>query len=524
MTYTIQGQVRCAVCGRIRTLDFMLSSSAIEPPDLDLRPSEVMRSTMYMWVQRCLSCGYCAPDLGKATEVAPSIIESDEYMRQLKDPEFPRLANSFLCCSLLSEKEGKYATAGKMAHYAAWCCDDKDKREGAKKCRLEALRLYVKAWEHGQEFAETADLEYLILVDLLRRTGQFEKAALLCADGLAIARDKRNRYALQFEQKLIAAHDESRHTIREAEEEEEEVKLPDEERCHDFLWNNPESPAPYCHEAYIADLFYMDYEKALEKYEVALQLAKRFEEGTWEFRLLEREGKSPWQILCAMGKILVKTQRYEEAVERYHEAAEYADESKIVDTPLIKACEETGRFEEAIMLLQGVAENFLEEKDYHFELGVLYERAGKIERAEKEIEEAIKDVPTFKERHHPTSEDDPVDRLLKVAYLAMMHGRKEKMRSSLTKAQELEPDNFIVNVMLGDIFYEDEDYERALDLYGRAVNSFPEESIKNKILRKGKKWLEDMEYMHACGIEDAEIYMARALLRIHRMREMKGGR
>jgi len=97
----------------------------------------------------------CGRDIGRPP-VAGRIIRSDEYQRQLHDPKYPALANSFLCWALVELSACGHVTLGvsgtdsteeqpdlfplaetaRVARaawaliYAAWACDDSDGRSG----------------------------------------------------------------------------------------------------------------------------------------------------------------------------------------------------------------------------------------------------------------------------------------------------------------------------------------------------------------------------------------------------------
>lgn len=68
------------------------STNEFGSPDLDTRPPEMRRSTIFAWVQRCPQCGYCACDVSKAPSQAEALVRSSEYIRQLSDSIYPELA------------------------------------------------------------------------------------------------------------------------------------------------------------------------------------------------------------------------------------------------------------------------------------------------------------------------------------------------------------------------------------------------------------------------------------------------
>jgi len=209
-------KAKCAVCGKRVKYTAVSSTNAYERPDLDARPSEMERSTMIFWINACPSCGYSAPDLSWRVKGLSEIVRSDSYQAQLNNPEFPELANAFLCFSLIQEHTGNYSRAGWHSIYAAWACDDYDNDGGAKKCRLKAVRLLQKARENGQSLGKRIGVEEAILADLLRRSGQFELALKVCDEGLRKNPERIISDILRFQKVLIGRSDVARHTVAEA--------------------------------------------------------------------------------------------------------------------------------------------------------------------------------------------------------------------------------------------------------------------------------------------------------------------
>lgn len=92
---------------------------------------------------------------------------------------------------------------------------------GARKCRKKAVALLLKAREIGQEFAEEIGAEEAILVDLLRRLGQFELALKIANEGLKKKPEKIIADILRFQKILISKSDVSCHTTAELPKKEE---------------------------------------------------------------------------------------------------------------------------------------------------------------------------------------------------------------------------------------------------------------------------------------------------------------
>jgi hypothetical protein len=188
-----------------------------EPRDLDMRAGGVCRSSIYMWLQRCLSCGYCAPDIASGVEAARTVVGGEAYKRQLGDSRFPDTVNAFLCWAMVLEAGGRYDEAAWAVIYAAWVCDDDaEHRSWASHFRKKALATIDVA--HGKNQLLTDDLtgDHLLMVDLLRRAGSFKAASRLCARELEKNHDERTIDILSFQQELIDTKDKRRHAIEEA--------------------------------------------------------------------------------------------------------------------------------------------------------------------------------------------------------------------------------------------------------------------------------------------------------------------
>jgi len=215
MTTFFPEKIKCAVCGKTSEHVTITSTNTMGPPDLDLRPAEMRRSTMDMWVLRCPHCGYCAPSIDEETAGAAEFIKSQEYVKLSRDASYPELARDFLCCSLLEERAGKLVEAGWSALYAAWDCDDADSQDSAMECRRKAYELFRRAKEEGLKLMEDAGGEPALLADILRRCGRFEEAVELCEEGLRVETDDLVCRILEYEMKLAQSGDTGCHNLAE---------------------------------------------------------------------------------------------------------------------------------------------------------------------------------------------------------------------------------------------------------------------------------------------------------------------
>lgn len=232
MTTALNIQVTCASCGRESRQTEIGSTYIMGPPDLDTRPGQMQRSTMEYWVQMCPHCGYVDTEIKSAIQEAITVVRSETYQAQLRDPTVPELARRFLCHSVLEEALGNLADAGWASLHAAWACDDAPNSEAASRCRRRALASFEKATVVGQKITDQDYAEYPLVVDLLRRIGEFDQARNSCERAMTILSDAIKHQSkkkpvqhpkelriiqriLMFEKKLLRSRDSEGHSLAE---------------------------------------------------------------------------------------------------------------------------------------------------------------------------------------------------------------------------------------------------------------------------------------------------------------------
>lgn len=219
MTTVYLSDKKCFICNEESKYPMgNLSLGNVSARDLDGRPTNILRSSVYLWIQRCPGCGYCAPEIAEGDDIDKEIVASDAYTAQLENIAFPETANSFLCHSLVMENKKYFADAGWASVFAAWICDDNNFSESASYCREKALNLFEAARENEQDFADTTDRESLYFIDLHRRRADFDQASKLCDTELEKEHDDHIFDLLYFERELIDKKDSTIHTVAEAED------------------------------------------------------------------------------------------------------------------------------------------------------------------------------------------------------------------------------------------------------------------------------------------------------------------
>lgn len=216
MTMPYWGTVLCGLCGTETEFTDILSTHSIGSSDLDTRSPAMHGIVLDAQVQRCPGCGYCSSDVRVAQPEAKAVIARPEYQDQLNDSTYPELATSFLCKAILDRESKNFATATWALICAAWVCDDGDCVELAVECRRKAADLLMLAEEHGQKIAEQDGMSVAILVDLLRRSAQVDRARkIISANRDRITNDLIISF-LDYQTELLDKNDFSRHRMSEA--------------------------------------------------------------------------------------------------------------------------------------------------------------------------------------------------------------------------------------------------------------------------------------------------------------------
>jgi len=170
MTSTVSKEFTCSVCGATSGHEVVVATSQVLSTDMDTQPGFPKRNILDYSVQACPNCGYCAGTISAPIEGAAEVIRSEAYQRQLVNPEFPDLANKYLCHAIINEKAGDLENAGWACIHTAWACDDAGKDKAASKNRLRAVKLLLEA---ETETPEQVGVDNVVLADLLRRAGGF---------------------------------------------------------------------------------------------------------------------------------------------------------------------------------------------------------------------------------------------------------------------------------------------------------------------------------------------------------------
>ena len=172
MTTMMPIKCKCAICKSRNSYHVLSSTNSFGSPDLDLRPPEMMRSTMYLWVQECPKCGYVSSEVSDPSGVTKEWLQSKKFLTCDGISFASELAKRFYKYYLISLEDGKTEDAFYAVIHAAWACDDKGDTENAKHCRTVAIPLAAALIDKNPE---NKDNILLIQADLMRRACQFKE-------------------------------------------------------------------------------------------------------------------------------------------------------------------------------------------------------------------------------------------------------------------------------------------------------------------------------------------------------------
>lgn len=210
MTTIRKFEEKCAVCGKTSEQDIIMSTSTWGYPDLDLRPAEMQRSSMFAWLKECPHCGYVAGTLENKLEASPDILKSDAYLTCEGKSFKYDLSKKFYKRYLILKEENNHKGEFFSLLHCAWACDDNDD-ELAVEIRKLALNSIDKIV--AEDDNEKNNLK-LIKADLLRRSLQFDKLINEFKD-LNLT-DKNQNDVIKFQIELAMKKDSDCYTVEDA--------------------------------------------------------------------------------------------------------------------------------------------------------------------------------------------------------------------------------------------------------------------------------------------------------------------
>jgi len=195
----------CSVCGTEKQVYDLASTNTFGSPDLDLRPPEMIRSTMEYWIHRCENCGYVSGDLTEEIPVSKEFIKTERYLSFGDHEPLSEIGSLFIQKARISVCAEDFDSAAKDYIHAAWCADDASDEYWSKQGRLFALEMMEK------QDRESDETQLALKADLLRKTGQFEQ--LIQEYERLVFADEVISKILKFQIMKAKAHDTKTYTV-----------------------------------------------------------------------------------------------------------------------------------------------------------------------------------------------------------------------------------------------------------------------------------------------------------------------
>lgn len=213
MTTINEIPIKCPVCKEKFNMTVIMSTNTMDYADLDLRPAEMQRSTMYISINECPNCGYAEFDFSREPKIKREYLESEEY-QSCEGIEFKsERSKPFYKAYLINRKEENIQNELNFLMHSIWSCDDSEDCENARKLRRIACQLLETILSNIEKHKEWADKDTLMLIksDLMRRGEMFDE--LIEEYGTVSFEDTLLNNINQFQIKKAKEKDSARYTI-----------------------------------------------------------------------------------------------------------------------------------------------------------------------------------------------------------------------------------------------------------------------------------------------------------------------
>ncbi|NLV26756.1 MAG: hypothetical protein GXY48_06280 [Methanomicrobiales archaeon] len=144
--------------------------------DLDGRPKELTEFVLRYYLEVCPHCGNVAENIADETSINEDYLRSSEYL-SLCDVKGSSSPNLFLRAAYIKLGENNLEKATEYYLYAAWCAESLFNHELSRFCRKNVISLI---FANGRSFADIPSKKWIKVIDIIRRTGDFNTAINHC--------------------------------------------------------------------------------------------------------------------------------------------------------------------------------------------------------------------------------------------------------------------------------------------------------------------------------------------------------
>lgn len=212
----VQVKEICHICGHEEKYMDFSSYVVLESNDLDMRRGALGRDVYDIIVHKCSKCGFVNYHLSeRLCSKDDLIVKNPEYQKILKLDEASESTAKHLAFAYLKERCSQpFSSIAQSLLNAAW--SEEKQPEKAKFYREKSAEFFIKAQDEEKLSVE----QYLVLIDVLRRSEQFEAAKnyIQVVKKLSGAKEDDIKKILEYQCHLLKKGDVDAHKISEADD------------------------------------------------------------------------------------------------------------------------------------------------------------------------------------------------------------------------------------------------------------------------------------------------------------------
>jgi hypothetical protein len=204
----------CSVCGFKSKQKFLKSHKKHGNTTLGLRPNTLNHDHLKALIHFCPICNFANYRISRNIQNAKEIIETTEYLDQLKNPAFSEEVNLMLSNAIIHKKNNNLNVEFWLNTLAGWLCDDEDNLNGSYKCYADAIEIYFRAMDNEIQFKNKTG-EILLIADVMRRARKFQDAKDYINNLHQIVKENFYHNILKYQFELCEKEDDNIHFVKE---------------------------------------------------------------------------------------------------------------------------------------------------------------------------------------------------------------------------------------------------------------------------------------------------------------------
>jgi len=202
MTTLLKTFKNCIFCQHTTEITSYGSTNEFGSPDLDLRPAEMRRSTINMWIEVCKNCNFSWNDIEDKeidVNVLKKVMDTNEWKNLNLDKHTNDLSLNFERHAMISREMGMLEQTANSYLHAAWAADDADIDSDSIKYRNLSVEYFLKYLKIIDETSRDSFAINALISDLLRVTKRYEENIQFIKDNLIKISDEQIQKILNFQ-------------------------------------------------------------------------------------------------------------------------------------------------------------------------------------------------------------------------------------------------------------------------------------------------------------------------------------